>query len=186
MNLSDGEYFIRCNVGSPDQSFLWFISGPTATQTEQEIHAFARSICRDTRTKKIRERDLPPECFVQVINRDNGTILLRQTATGRYATVNTQQTYSFMAGQEGDDPAPKISFMFFSDSTRPPKDNAEFQLIAPTGKVSNGVAIRSMRNNRYVEVDLDLCGPNYLYPICDFEHISANGLFRFERRFGYF
>ena len=175
MNITNGEYFIRCNVG--DLSSLWFISGPTATQTGDDIHARGKSICRGTRTKKIRERDLAPECFVRVINLNdgNGTILLRQSATDRYAAVSREQTSLFLT-------FPKISFIFGTIG----KD-AEFRLIAPNGNEADGVAILSAGTipNRYVVVDM-LAGSNYLYPICEFEDISANGLFRFELRFGYF
>ena len=116
---------------------------------------------------------MPPECFVRVINLNdgNGTILLRQSATDRYATVSQEPTFLDF---------PKISFLFGTIG----KD-AEFRLIAPNGNEADGVAIRSVDTNRYVVVDL-LAGSNYLYPICEFEDISANGLFRFERRFGYF
>ena len=171
MNLSDGEYFIRCNVANPDQSSLWFISGPTATQTGDDIHARGRSICRDTRTKKIRERDLPPECFVRVINLNNGTILLCQTATGHYATVQ-------------DEDPPKIAFLGLSPDNI--GEDPKFQLIAPNGNEADGVAILAVANNRYVGVDMEISGSNYLYPICMFGKISANGLFKFELRFGYF
>ena len=176
MNLSDGEYFIRCNVANPDQSFLWLISGPTATQTGDDIHARGRSICRDTRTKKIRERDLAPECFVRVINlKDgNGTILLRQSGTDRYATVFREQ----------DEDPPKIVFRSLSPDNI--GEDPKFQLIAPNGNEADGVAIRAVANNCYVGVDMEISGSNYLYPICKFGKISANGLFKFELRFGYF
>ena len=41
--------------------------------------------------KKIKERDLPDECFIELINRPaDGTILLRQVATGLYAAVDRE------------------------------------------------------------------------------------------------
>ena len=120
---------------------------------------------------------MPDECFVRVINLNdgNGTISLRQSATNRHAAFDYCQTY----GRENLN-EPKISFVF-----DPTGDVPEFRLIVPNG-VANGVAIRSVHNNRYVTVDMGLGQPHYLYPNCEFENISSNGLFRFERRFGYF
>ena len=189
MNIEEGKYIIRCFCFLNDDSTFSYLSGPPVAprdQTVEEsmttcIYATVKNIVRADMREKIKERHLEPECFVQVIRRDNGTILLRQTATGRYATVNTQQTYSFMAGQEGDDPAPKISF--FRYSRRPPAEAAEFKLIAPTGDEADGVALLSMKNGCYVEIS----AINYLHPVCErISQLPDDSLFVFERRFGYF
>ena len=173
MNLQNGEYIIRCNLA--DLSSLWFISGPTPNDQTGQSHAIAMSIIRVGGGERIKERDLPEECFVRLINNNNGTISLRQSATNRYAAFDYCQTWGIENLHEA-----KISFVFGSTG-----NGREFQLIAPSG-VANGVAIRSMHNNHYVTVDMGLGRPHYLYPNCEFQNISANGLFRFELRFGYF
>ena len=182
VKLQEGEYFIRCLLDS--FSTLYYISGPPnvnlqIVSPQPSIHAKVRSINRDTRTQRIRERDLLPECFVEVIHRKNGTILLRQIATKRYATVYQNQTSSSIDGN-----APMISFIKFSDDpTRGPVDASEFKLVAPTGNEADGVAILSMSTECYVEIGDVIY---FLHPVCKFENISDNGLFRFELRFGCF
>ena len=103
------------------------------------------------------------------------TILLCQTATGHYATVQ-------------DEDPPKIAFLSLSPDNI--GKDAQFQLVSPSGAANDafGVAIRSMGNNRFVEIELG--APNDpgelggLYPVLD-EH-SLQNLVTFELRFGYF
>ena len=175
MNPQEGTYIIRCFLN--DLSRLCYISGPTNVNLSPQpsMHAIAKNIDRTMRTERVRERDLPQECFVEVIHRKNGIILLRQYGTNRYATFNEGK-------RKEDDP--KISFFAFINIDAPGKV-AEFKLIAPTGNEADGVAILSMNNECYVEIR-ESSEINYLYPICKFEKISANGLFKFEQRFGHF
>ena len=183
MNLENGEYIIRCFLD--DLSNFCYISGPPNVNKyvhpQPSPHALVKRINRDTRTKKIRERDLPPECFVEVIHRDNyGTILLRQSATTRYATVYQEQTSSSIDGN-----APKISFIKFPDDpTRGPIVASEFKLVAPTGNEADGVAILSMSTECYVKINATT---DFLYPVCDdISQLPLQDRFVFEKRFGSF
>ena len=186
MNLPEGEYIIRCFLD--DLSNLCYISGPPNVNKyvhpQPSPHAIVKSINRDMRIKKIREEDLPPECFVEVIHRDNvnGTILLRQSATTRYATVYQEPALLSNAKRE----APKISFIKFPDLTRGPVVASEFKLVAPTGDEADGVAILSMKNGCYVEIR-ESSEINYLYPVCDdISQLPLQDRFAFEKRFGSF
>ena len=172
VNIRNGKYFIRHNI---DAGIFWYISGPPHdVEPGQDMHAITKNIDRDTRNTKIRERDLAPECFVDVINRKNGNILLRQSGTDRYATVL-------------DEDIPKIAFLSSSPDTI--GKDGEFQLIGPTGKDSVGVAIFSVATNCFVEIELETrrninASNGYLYPVL--WKLSLMDLVRFERRFGYF
>lgn len=96
MNIEEGKYIIRCFCFLNDDSTFSYLSGPPVAprdQTVEEsmttcIYATVKNIVRADMREKIKERHLEPECFVQVIRRDNGTILLRQTATTRYASID--------------------------------------------------------------------------------------------------
>ena len=172
VELANGKYFIRRYI---DAGTFWYISGPPKNwKPGEDMHAIAKNINRATRTEEIREGDLAPECFVNVINSldGNGIIYLRQSGTDRYAVVYPEQ----------DEHDPKIAFLSSPLDTF--RKDAEFQLIGPTGKDSVCVAIRSMSNDRYVAADLDSDGSNYLYPVLD--ELSHENLFVFEQRFGFF
>ena len=174
MDLANGKYFIRRYI---DAGTFWYISGPPKNwKPGEDMHAIAKNINRATRTEEIREGDLAPECFVNVINSldGNGIIYLRQSGTDRYAVVYPEQ----------DEDDPKIAFLSLSLYPHCIGKNAEFQLIGPTGKDSVCVAIRSVSNDRYVAADFDSDGSNYLYlyPVLD----ELSHLFIFEQRFGYF
>ena len=164
MNLPEGEYIIRCFLD--DLFNLCYISGPPNVNKyvhpQPSPHAIVKSINRDMRIKKIREEDFSPECFVEVIHRDNvnGTILLRQSATIRYATVY-QESALLSTKRE----APKISFIKFPDDpTRGPIVASEFKLVAPTGDEADGVAILSMSTECYVKINTTT---DFLHPVCD-------------------
>ena len=92
MILPNGKYIIRCFVGDTDK--LWFISGQPKEMMEMGLPPFAIAsrIRREAMgKKKIKERDLPDECFIELINRPaDGTTLLRQVATGLYAAVDRE------------------------------------------------------------------------------------------------
>ena len=170
VELANGKYFIRRYI---DAGTFWYISGPPKNvKPEEDMHAIAKNINRATRTEEIREGDLAPECFVNVINlKDgNGTILLRQAISDRYAAVYREQ----------DEDRPTIAFLSSPLDTF--RKDAEFQLIGPNGKDSVCVAIRSVSNDRYIAADLDSDRSNYLYPVLQ----KLSHLFIFEKRFGSF
>ena len=122
---------------------------------------------------------MPAECFVQVINRGDDGSLLRQIQTGRYASVDHDPTWPMTRPTKKYFSAdPMISFLFTNSS--PTGDGDKFELYAPTGNVSDGVAIRSMETGFYLEIDDE----DYLHPVC--EGSDGAVLFKFERRFGCF
>ena len=181
MLLSNGKYFIRYYLD--DKSKFWYISGPPQdVQEGQDTRAIVKCINRDTRNTKIRERDLAPECFVDVLYLADGkgTVLLYQTATGRYAAVFREQ----------DEDPPKIAFLNSSFDTIEEDAKFHFQLVSPSGAPNDafGVAIRSVGNSRFVEIELgapnDPGDPGYLSPVLD--ELSHENLVIFELRFGYF
>ena len=186
MNIAEGTYIIRCFLD--DKSKLCYISGPPnvdlrRVDPQPSMHAIVESINRYTRTKKIWEEDLPPECFVELIHRDNETISLRQSATKLYATFNKESELLSEALRREDDP--KISFIAFSNISAIGKAS-EFKLVAPTGNEADGVAILSMKNGCYVEIR-ESNEIYYLYPVCnDISQLSLQNLVKFELRFGHF
>ena len=128
--------------------------------------------------EKIRERHLPDECFVEVINRGgDGIVLLRQVETGRYAAVDRELTFIRRA-REVSEQDQMLSFYVTLNQIGLVGRDAEFELFAPTGNKADGLAIRSVGKERFVAVS----GLNFLHPIV--KDISQATLFKFELRFG--
>ena len=144
--------------------------------------AVALRIRRETMgKKKIKERDLPEECFIELINRPaDETTLLRQVATGLYAAVDRELTF-LRRTREVSEQDEVISFFVRPNQIGRIGKDAEFELFARTGnKADGGLAIRSVGKERFVGIS----GINFLHPIV--EDISRASLFKFESRFGSF
>lgn len=178
MILPNGRYIIRPVIGN-NRSILWLISSESKLLQTDCPPAIATRILRKM-NNGIRERDLPAECFVEVINRHfppNGTILLRQNVTGRYAVVDRE--LKWRGGQQKVlEEDQMISFVSLDQIEK----DAEFKLIAPNGNKADGVAIRSKGKNRYLSVSDMNDEDRYLRPNCD---ISRAHRFVFESRYGF-
>ena len=175
MIFPNGKYIIRFCVRDPDK--LWFIW--VATQrTGLPPDAKATRIRRESMENgKIRERHLPDEAFIELINCPAfGTILLRHVETGRYAAVDRELAFLRRAREvSGQDQM--LSFYVTLNQIGLVGRDAEFELFAPTGNKAARLAIRSVGKERFVGVS----GINFLHPI--FEDISQATLFKFEPRF---
>ena len=174
VDFPQGIYVIRCFVDDPDK--LWFIHTPP----ENAPWASAMEITGKDFKQKVTGGEVPAEAFIQVINHRKN-ILLYQVETGRYAAVdfNLKSDKAVRPTSGTDQMSPVISFFVAADELDRVGKEAEFELIAPTGKKTDGVAIRSVGQNRYVQI----AGTGSRFLELQGQKLSKIDLFAFERLF---